>query len=225
MVEKFSGTSRTRPGRVAALAAVVLLLVTGTSLAQTSTFEVGVRANVLLGHGKPANDILGAGIIGRYMLADGWFIGAAIDRYQYDFERPARVVGIRQDPDEDVIDADGENTVVSGSFGRLYNPTDRGFDWFWTVGIGLVSASVDDVAGPTDSGGAFDLAFDVGDEVHLMATVGASYNFSKNWSASFAARAEHHFMDIRIEDRVSGATAKIDSQSPLGVYVSLNYRF
>ena len=193
--------------------------------ADENRYEVGLRANVLLGDGVPANDILGLGVIGRYRLTNGWFLGAAVDSYAYDFERPWRLVGIEQDPDIAVIDASADNTVLSGSIGRLYNETDHGFDWFWTLGLGVALPSVSDVTGPTDAGGTFDLTFDTGTEIHLMATLGSSYNFSKNWSASLAARIEHHFMDVTITDRVSGNTAKVDSQSPMGAYLSLNYRF
>lgn len=207
---------------------VVILLVLSAStaaVAQDSKIDIGLRANVLLGDGVPANDILGAGVIGRYRLNNGWFIGAGIDGYKYDFERPASYLGINQDPDEDVIDAKADSTVLSGSFGRLYNETDRGFDWFWSLGLGFASPSVEDVSGPTDTGGTFDLTFDVGNEIHLMGTLGTSYNFSKNWSTSFSARVEHHFMDVLVTDRVTGTTTKIDSQSPVGAYLSLNYRF
>lgn len=188
-------------------------------------FEVGPRANVLLGSGKPANDVLGFGVTGRYKLNDGWFIGAAIDSYQYDFERPASVVGISQDPAPGVIDADAKFTAISGSIGRLYGETDRGFDWFWSLGAGFASPSVDDVSGPTDTGGTFDITFDVGNEIHLMGALGTSYNFSSRWSASFIARVEHHFMDILLTDRVSGNTAKIDSQTATGASLGFNYRF
>jgi hypothetical protein len=85
--------------------------------------------------------------------------------------------------------------------------------------------NVDSVSGLTDTGEAFDLTFDVGNEILLLASLGTSYNFSSIWSATFAARVEHHFMDILITDRVSGNTAKVDSQSPIGAYLSLNYRF
>jgi len=204
---------------------VVLALLAGISQAQESKFELGLRANVLLGDGVPANDILGAGVIGRYRLNNGWFIGAGLDAYEYDFERPYLLVGLEQDPNVDVIDAAADNTVLSGSIGRLYNETDHGFDWFWTLGIGFASPDVEDVSGPTDTGGTFDLTFDAGNEIHLMASVGTSYNFSSSWSTSFAARLEHHFMDILITDRVTGNTAEIDSQSPVGAYWSLNYRF
>lgn len=188
-------------------------------------FEIGLRGNVLLGDGVPANDILGYGIIGRYRSNNGWLIGAAIDAYEYDFEHPTKIVGLRQDPAVDVIDALADSTVLSGFIGRLHNETDHGFDWFWTLGIGFASPSVDDVSGPTDTGGTFDMTFDVGNEIHLMGTLGTSYNFADSWSATFAARLEHHFMDVLITERVTGNTAKIDSQSPMGAFISLNYKF
>jgi hypothetical protein len=200
-------------------------LLAGTSQSDESKFEVGFRANVLLGDGVPSNDILGLGVISRYRLSDGWFIGAGLDLYEYDFERPWRIVGLEQDPAADVIDAPADSTVFNGSLGRLYNETDRGFDWFWTLGLGYSLPNVDSVSGLTDTGEAFDLTFDVGNEIHLMASLGTSYNFSSIWSATFAARVEHHFMDVLITDRESGNTAKVDSQSPIGAYLSLNYRF
>ena len=172
-----------------------------------------------------ANDILGFGVIGRYKLRDGWFIGAALDSYEYDFERPAKVVGITQDPAPGVIDADGSYTSISGSIGRIYGETNRGFDWFWTLGLGFASPSVDDVSGPTDTGGTFDITFDAGDEIHVMGALGTSYNFSSTWSVSLTARLEHHFMDILVTDRVSGNTAKIDSQTAMGASLSFSYRF
>ena len=204
---------------------LILFLLVSSAHSDETPYEIGLRANVLLGDGVPANDILGLGVIGRYRLKDGWFVGAGLDVYQYDFERPWRLVGIEQDPSVTTIDASADNTVISGSFGRLYNQTDHGFDWFWTLGVGLAFPNVDDVAGPTDSGGRFDLTFDVGNEIHLMATLGSSYNFSESWSASFAARVEYHFMDVLITDRVSGNTATVDSQSVTGASLSLNYRF
>jgi len=188
-------------------------------------FEVGLRANVLLGDGVPSNDILGYGLIGRYPLNNGWFIGGTLDTYEYDFEHPTKIVGISQDPNVDVIDALADSTVLGAAFGRLYNSTDRGFDWYWSLGIGFASPNVEDVSGPTDTGGTFDLTFDVGNEIHLMGTLGTSYNFSESWSTSFSARIEHHFMDVLVTDTVTGSSAKIDSQSPMGAYLSLNYKF
>lgn len=193
--------------------------------ADEEQFEVGLRANVLLGDGKPANDILGVGLVGRRALQDGWFIGGSLDAYQYDFERPAAWLGIAQDPGADVIDADGSSTVLGVSMGREYGDANNGFRWFWSLGLGVGFPSVDDVSGPVAGGGTFDLTFDSGTEVHVMGAVGTSWYFSSRWSTSLTARLEHHFMDIKITDRVSGATSKIDSQTPMGAYLSLNYRF
>jgi hypothetical protein len=71
--------------KVTAIAIFAMCLLSLPAHAEESKFEIGLRANVLLGDGIPANDILGVGVIGRY---------------------------------------------------RLYNQTNRGFDWFWTLGVG-----------------------------------------------------------------------------------------
>ena len=192
---------------------------------EEAKFEVGVRGNVLLGDGVPANDILGVGVIGRYYLRDGWFAAAALDAYDYDFERPSLLMGIPQDPAVKDIDASASNTVISGLVGRRYGDSSRGFDWFWAAGLGIGFPDVDDVSGPTASGGTFDLTFDANTEIHLMGNLGTSYHFSPAWSVTFAARIEHHFMDIQITDRVSGSTANVDSQTPVGAYLSVSYGF
>ena len=202
-----------------------LFTLMSTAYAQESKYEIGLRANVLLGDGVPANDILGYGVIGRYALRDGWFLGAALDTYDYDFERTANVVGIVQDPDVKTIDATASNTVLSGFLGRRYGDSRQGFDWFWTAGLGIAFPDVNDVSGPTALGGNFDLTTDAGTEYHLMGTLGTSYHLTPNWSATFAARLEHHFMDVLVTDRVTGATGKVDSQSPVGAYLSINYQF
>jgi len=202
-----------------------LAVVAPISHADEPRNEFGLRANVLVGDGKPANDMLGVGLVGRRYLKDGWFIGGSLDAFAYDLERPVSHLGIRQDPNVDVIDADGSMTTVAGLVGREYGDANNGFRWFWSLGVGIGIESVDDVSGPTDSGGTFDLTFDAGNDIQLQGAIGTSWYFSSRWSASFTARLEHHFMDIKITDRISGATSTIDSQTPVGAYLSLNYRF
>ena len=204
---------------------LIALVVAFPALADDSKNQFGLRANVLVGSGKPANDILGAGLIGLRYRDDGWFYGGSIDDYAYDFERPVSYVGLAQDPNVDVIDADGSNTVIAGFLGREYDAEDGGFRWFWTAGLGVGFADVDDVSGPTDTGGTFDLTFKVDTEIHVMGTLGTTYDFSPKWSATLAGRLEHHFMGIEITDQVTGNTASIDSQTVMGAYLSLNYRF
>ena len=202
-----------------------LLPIVSTSNAQEAKWEIGLRANVMLGDGVPANDMLGYGLIGRYYLENGWFAGASLDTTEYDFEHMASQVGIVQDPAEKSIDAAATNTILGGFMGRQYGNTERGFDWFWTAGLGVGFPDVDPVAGPVDGGGIFIITTDAGTEFHLTASIGTSYHFSPAWSASFVGRLEHHFTDYTLTDQVSGATRTIDSQTPMGVSLSVNYRF
>lgn len=187
--------------------------------------QVSLRANVLLGDGIPANDILGVGVIGRYDLNNGWFAGAALDAYEYDWEHAARTAGFEQDPAEDEIDALASSTVLSGYFGRLYGQTNAGFDWFWSAGLGVGFPEVDDFSGTSSTGAAISLSYDASTEIHVMGTLGTSYHFSPTWSATFAARVEHHFMDVTSTDAISGAKTNIDSQSPIGAYISIDFKF
>ena len=202
-----------------------LLSLVSASNAQEAKWELGLRGNVMLGDGVPANDMLGYGIIGRYYRNNGWFAGASLDTTAFDFEHVASLVGIVQDPAEKSIDADATNTILGGFLGRQYGNTERGFDWFWSAGIGVGFPDVDPVSGPVDGGGIFIITTDAGTEFHLTASLGTSYHFSPAWSASFTGRLEHHFMDYTLTDNVSGATRTIDSQTPMGVSLSVNFRF
>ena len=67
------------------VANLLLACCASTSIAQESQWEVGLRGNVMLGDGLPANDMLGFGVISRYYLNDGWFAGAALDTTDFDF--------------------------------------------------------------------------------------------------------------------------------------------
>lgn len=152
------------------------------SYADPSKYEVGLRANVLFGDGVPANDMIGYGIGGRYYLAEGWFIAAALETYTFDFERPIEVVGLEQDREADVIDAEVNTTVVSAALGRKYGADRSGFDWFWSIGIGAGFPDDDSVSGPLSTGGTFDLSTTSSTEFHLMAKLGAAYHFSPHRS-------------------------------------------
>ncbi|CAN5216251.1 hypothetical protein BH24PSE2_BH24PSE2_02760 [soil metagenome] len=96
---------------------------------------------------------------------------------------------------------------------------------FWTVGAGIGFPTVDDVRGPTAAGGTFDIATDAGTEWHLLGTAGLRYAFSTRWAVDVAARLEHHVLDYEVRDRVSGNTAEVDSQSPLGIHFGFVYAF
>ena len=163
---------------------IIILFLAPALQAEEPKNEFGLRANVLLGDGKPANDILGVGLIGRRYLNNGWFVSGSIDAYAYDFERPASFLGIAQDPNVDVIDADGTSTVLGGLIGREYGDANTGWRWFWSLGLGVGIPNVDDISGPIDGGGTFDLDIDTGTEIQLLSTLGTSYYFTSKWSAS-----------------------------------------
>lgn len=208
------------------IAGILALISLGsTAYCEDDQYEISARGNVLLGDGVPANDMLGFGAIVRRHLSDGWFVGITLDTYDYDFERPSLVVGIPQDPAVKTIDASASNTVVGGFLGRQYGNRDQGFDWFWTAGLGIGFLDVEDISGPTDTGGMFDLTFDASTEIHLMTSLGTSYHFTPAWAVSLALRLEHQFIDITVTDRVTGATGNVDSQSPHGAYLSVDYSF
>lgn len=190
------------------------------------SIDIGIRGNVLLGDGVPANDILGAGVMIRMHVAGGWFLTFSVDRYDYDFERPHELVGIMQDSSVEDIDSTVSSTVAGGGIGREYRRDDQArLSWFWSAGIAVALPDAKDVTGPAADGGTFDLAIDAGTEIHLLAAAGSTWRFNSAWSLSAAARAQHHFMDATVTDRQGGATANVDSQSPLGVFLSLNYSF
>lgn len=196
-----------------------------SALAAEGPYEIEVRANVLLGDGVPANDILGFGVAGRYYLKDRWFVSGAIEAYDYDFEHPVNVVGLLQDPNVKTIDASVSTTVISAGIGRTYDFSLEKFDWFWELGLGAGFPDVDNASGPLSTGGTFTLATDASTEFHLLGKLGASYHFTPNWTASFVARLEHHFMDFKVTEMGTGATGTVDSQTPMGAHLALSYSF
>ena len=187
--------------------------------------DLSLRTNVLLGDGQSSKEILGYGVIGRYYLSSGWFTGATLDNYEYDYGHATHVGGITQGSADSEIDALATNTVISGFIGRLYGGSNQGFDWFWTAGLGVGFPDINNFSGYTNGGEPFALTYEADTEIHLTSSIGTSYHFTSTWSATFAARLEHHFMEVTATDSVSGSTSTIDAQSPLGAYLSIDYRF
>jgi hypothetical protein len=191
------------------------------SKSEQNKIDLSLRTNVLLGDGQSNKEILGYGVIGRYYLSSGWFTGATLDNYEY----AANADGVALGSPGNEIDALATNTVISGFIGRLYGGTDQGFDWFWTAGLGVGFPDINSFSGYTSGGEPFAVTYEANTEIHLTSSIGTSYHFTPTWSATFAARLEHHFMDVTATDTSSGITSSIDAQSPLGAYLSIDYRF
>ena len=78
---------------------------------------------VSVADGEPANDIPGFGVQLRYALSDQWSVGAGLGRTEYDFETPASILGIAQDPSMEPVDALATATTFRAGRSELSFPT------------------------------------------------------------------------------------------------------
>ena len=189
-------------------------------------WDTGIRLNIIGGSGKPTNDVLGYGVLGRYRLDDRWTLGLGVDiSDEFDIERTPELVGLEQDPDAPVIDSTGSSEGLNAWIERRYGGDDRRLQWFWAVGAGVNSVDVDDQAGLLAGGGSFDIAIDAGTEWVASASVGLRVRVGERFLFEPALRLDQHFADWDVTDRVSGATASIDDYLLKGVHLAFAYRF
>jgi hypothetical protein len=192
------------------------------AFAQDDRLEVGVRAILLASQGEPSNDMPGGGFAVRWHWKDAWRIGAGVERFSFDYERPHRALGISQDPALKVIDGSNRATRVSGWIERRYE-RDGAWVWFWTAGLGYASVSADDVSGPTGSGGSFDIVTNASDELQVLSSIGLKRPMGARWMLEGALHLEQHFSNYELQDRVSGATGKIGPHTPVGLSFGFSY--
>lgn len=183
---------------------------------------VGLRTIVLLGDGRPANDMPGIGVVGRRHWQGPWHLGAAIDHAVFDYERPNDILGIAS-PEE--TDGSNDFTRVSAWLEQRYDLPDRRWNWFWTAGLGFAIVNADEVRGTTTAGGAWDIVTDAQDELHLLLSTGLRRTMGQRLVLEGAMHLEHHATDYELTDRVSGARGSIGSQTPYGFSFGLSYRF
>jgi len=209
------------------LSALVFSFIWGIShsaVAQDAEFELGFRPLVLASQGEPSNDMLGFGVVGTWHWKDDWYIGAALDSMDFDFERPQFALGISQPAGLKAIDGSDSFTRLSGWIERRYGGGSP-WDWFWNAGLGYASPDPGLVTGPTASGGTFNIVTDASDEFHLMSSIGLRRPLGESWVFTTTFHLEHHLTDYRIMDTVSGATGKIGSHTPVGWSATFSYRF
>src|SRR5687768_12982171 len=123
--------------------------------AQPGQFDLGVRGVLMAADGVPANDIPGGGVFAHYRVSDRWSLGFAIDQAEYDFEEPAKIAGIAQNPNLPPIDVLAESTTISAWLERTYRRGGGPTTWFWSAGAGVASIDVPDASGPRAGGGTF----------------------------------------------------------------------
>lgn len=214
-----------RLSSVAITAVALLFACTGSSFAQTDRFDVGLRGVLMVADGEPANDIPGFGLFAHYRLSDRWALGFAVDRAEYDFETPAKLVGIEQDPNEAPIDVLAESTTFSVWGERIFRAPGSRNAWFVSAGLGAASIDVPVATGPRSDGGTFEIRAEVSNE--LVASLGAGWrrDLGRRWLLEFALRADQHFADWKLSDSRSGATGSVSDYLALGGHLGVGFRF
>ncbi len=191
---------------------------------ENGKFELGVHLGTMLGDGVPANDMPGFGIYGLYRLNERWSVGLGVDRTEFDYEEPARLLGLPLDPDDPPVDPKAEMTIFSALVERSFESSRAGREWFLGAAVGVADADVPDVTGPTATG-TFDINSEVDREVIVSLRGGVRQQFGERWFATFTLRAEEHFAAWELEDRVSGATARHDDYFTYGGFIGIGFRF
>jgi hypothetical protein len=184
-------------------------------------FEIGVRANALHAPSSLQSDRRGAGITASMHVRDGWYVVATLDGYDYD-------AGSLQVARSGVIFrnvAALQSVVLGAAIGRRRRLVEPRFDWFWSAGIGAGFVDATSTTVADIDGHEYRFAAEAGTEIHLSTALGAAFAISEQWSFTGAVRAERHYVDIRVSEGHSGASAKESTIMPIGVYLALNYRF
>lgn len=210
---------------LAAILALAVLSFERTAAAQDRRFDLGVRGIITASNGEPANDIPGFGVFGHYHFKDRWSLGLAVDQTEYDFEQPARILGLQQDQDLEPIDVLAEATVLSAWLQRSFNRPGGRTTWFLGAGLGFATIDVPDAAGPLEGGGTFDIQTDAGSEIIVSLLAGFQSRLGNRFFLEFALRADQHFADWQLTDRASGRTGSIDDYLAYGGYLGIGIRF
>lgn len=210
--------------------AAVLLALTSTSFsqddAQEPAWDIGYRAGVALGKGEPSNDLPIAGnLFVRRRFDERWALSAWIESAAGDFEQPAKVVGLVQDPNVADIDAD-LSTLTFGLAGeRTLWSSAGGSQLYGLLGVAYSSLDADDTSGALAGGGTFDITTDPGSEILGSLGLGYRWRLWKHVSLETLVRYDYHFADWEVRDTISGNTGSIDDYSTYAFLVGLSYSF
>lgn len=202
-----------------------LLIPVPASGDEPGTISVGVRTTVTAADGVPANDIPGYGIVGLYRLNDRWTLGVGVDRSEYDFENPARLIGLPIDPAAEPVDAKAEATILSAWVERSFSAPQARTEWFLGAGLAAASVDVPDATGNTQGGGSFDIRTQADTEIIVSLMGGVRRRLGERWYFEFAVRADQHLADWTSTDQVSGASTTISDYFAYGGSLGFGYRF
>ena len=192
---------------------------------EAGEIDVGLRLGTSLASGVPANDMPGYGIHGLYALNERWSVGLGIYLAEFDYEEPARQVGLPLDPDAEPIDAKAEQMIYSAIVERSFSPPDARRQWFLGGKVGVADTDVPVVTGPTATGDTFEIHTEVDREIIVSLFGGVSQRFGEHWFADFTISADQHFAAWEPVDVVSGAEGRSDDYFAYGFHLGIGYRF
>ena len=212
---------------ILSLVPISLLTFSNISYSDNGEFvSITPRLNLVGSSGKPTNDILGFGLIGHYQYSKEWYLGVAIDHSpEFDFEKTAQRVGLQQDSNVADIDAIGSHLMISAFAERRYPNSSGDIEYFWSLGAGINDIDMDDVKGPLEGGGNFDISTETDTELVIVSSIGLQQKINENWSARYAFSLDHHFADWKVKDNISGNTGSIGDYGIYGLRLGLGYQF
>lgn len=192
---------------------------------EAGTIQAGLRLGTSLASGVPANDMPGYGLHGLYALNDRWSVGLEVYYSEFDYEEPARRVGLPVDPDAEPIDAKAEQFIYSVLVERRFSPPDARRQWFLGARAGVADTDVPVASGPTATGEPFEVHTEVDREVIVSLFGGIRQRFGKRWFGEFVVNADQHFAAWEPVDVISGAEGRSEDYFAYGFHLGIGYRF
>jgi hypothetical protein len=187
-------------------------------------WDFGVLTGTSLGDGEPANDLPIAGhLFVRRRFHTDWAWRAWLEYAKGDFETPAKIVGLVQDPNVDDIDAGQTVWTLGVAAERTLVRFSGGCQLYASLGVAYSALEIDDVSGPLQGGGSFDITTDPGSEWLGTLGLGCRWPFAQRWSFEGLARLDLHVADWEVRDRTSGNQGAIDDYSAYAFLVGLSY--
>jgi hypothetical protein len=187
--------------------------------------QAGLRLGTSLASGVPANDMPGYGVHGLYALNDRWSVGLEIYFTEFDYEEPARRVGLPVDPDAEPVDAKAEQFIYSVLVERRLSPADAAWQWFAGAKLGVADTDVPVTTGTTATGDPYEIHTEVDREVILSLNGGFRRRFGERWFGEFVVSADQHFAAWEPVDVISGAEGRSVDYFAYGLHLGIGYRF
>ena len=188
------------------------------------SLELGARLGVLVGDGEPANDMPSYGLVARYHLSTAWAIGFSFDQSDFDFERPAAILGITQSSAVEDIDSKVSHSIVSLWLERDVGKV-AGWEGFGQLGTGFAWGDASNASGPTTNGGRFDIQTDTGTTGIAFGALGVRRRIGEHWQLEGTLRMEYQSASYELQDQVSGARGSVGSFVAYGGQLCFTYRF